>query len=303
MVRSIQAIEKDLDALETILETLAQEFYAAYREYLTALGQSTRQQFILASYQLCTQGFPEAFLQLSFKQRQDLQSTVRSLGQQVERQLTGLIHLPSPSVLGQDFAQDALTPDIDLVSPPPVEDITPLESHEAEELRSGDGVGAIASEAPSNPMPLPLTPRTLAQWQEEIEDSISEILKDISHSANCCFQDAGILSNALPDALLEIASKADMIAENSASAPNLLQLRVETEAEPAANTPPPTQITVIHLRLSEIEFANPELMPTRTKIRDLSNRLAQLHREYQKKHHEKAIAEAESAWRSSWFED
>ncbi len=63
------------------------------------------------------------------------------------------------------------------------------------------------------------------------------------------------------------------------------------------------QVSAIHLRLTEIEFADAALTPARTKIRTLSAQLRNLGREYQKKMREQAIAEAQAAWRSSWMED
>lgn len=304
MIRSVQTIENDLAALENILQRLAQDLYSTYQDYLTELGQSARRQFILASYHLCTQGFPEAFLRLSFQERQDLQGDIRALGQEVQQRLTDLIKRPFPSGLGSHADSSGTATVHDAGSLPPLAPSEPeLLGLGVNQPSNGTAETAIAPEAPIHPITQPLTPRTLAHWQDSIEDAIVETLQDISHAANRCFQNADILSDALPDALIEIASKADMIAESSGPAPNLLKLRLETESESADGEMPSAQITVIHMRLSEIEFANPELMPWRTKIRDLSTRLTQLHHEYRRKHHEKAIAEAESAWRSSWVED
>jgi len=59
----------------------------------------------------------------------------------------------------------------------------------------------------------------------------------------------------------------------------------------------------IHLRLIEIEFADAPLTAIRNRIRSQSAQLRNLGREYQKKQRERAIAEAQSAWRTSWSED
>jgi len=60
---------------------------------------------------------------------------------------------------------------------------------------------------------------------------------------------------------------------------------------------------VIQLRLTEIEFADAALNVIRNRIRNHSAQLRNLGREYQKKQRERAIAEAQSAWRASWFDD
>ncbi len=84
---AIEQIERDIAALEVVVKEIAAEFHRAYTSYLTALGRAVRQQLILASYHLCTQGYPEAFLSLSFNQRQQLQQAIRSLGKDAVEQL------------------------------------------------------------------------------------------------------------------------------------------------------------------------------------------------------------------------
>lgn len=82
MARAVEQIEQDIAALEEVVSAIAVELRSAYASYLKALGQAMRQQLILASYHLCTQGYPKAFLGLSFSQRQQLQQAIRKLGQQ-----------------------------------------------------------------------------------------------------------------------------------------------------------------------------------------------------------------------------
>jgi hypothetical protein len=64
-----------------------------------------------------------------------------------------------------------------------------------------------------------------------------------------------------------------------------------------------TQIMAIYLRLSEIEFADAILLSERKGIRSILVQLNKLGREYQKRQREIKIAEAEAAWRASWFQD
>ena len=84
---AIEQIEQDIAAIEKAMEAIAAELRSVYTSYLTALGQAVRQQLILASYHLCTQGYPASFLSLSFSQRQQLQQAIRKLGQQAAAEL------------------------------------------------------------------------------------------------------------------------------------------------------------------------------------------------------------------------
>ena len=53
--------------------------------------QSIEQQLILASYQLCTQIYPDSFLDLSLNQRQELQQSLRSLGKELKPSLLNIL--------------------------------------------------------------------------------------------------------------------------------------------------------------------------------------------------------------------
>jgi hypothetical protein len=64
-----------------------------------------------------------------------------------------------------------------------------------------------------------------------------------------------------------------------------------------------TQLIAIQLRLSEIEFADTNVRTARNQVRQLESKLASLGREYHKRQRERTIAEAEAAWRASWFDE
>jgi hypothetical protein len=160
-----------------------------------------------------------------------------------------------------------------------------------------------ASLEPSESKPFrPSHPKELLQWQEQLEEDIVKTLQELSHTANCLLQQSEVLSDRLPEPVLEVAAKADLATETTISPPNLLHLLIETEGE-ADQEPTMTQLMAIRLRLSEIEFSDSSTTVWRSKIRDLSGRLHKLGRDYQKKQKERSIAEAEAAWRSSWFDD
>ncbi|MBD2520291.1 hypothetical protein H6G93_36200, partial [Nostoc sp. FACHB-973] len=148
------------------------------------------------------------------------------------------------------------------------------------------------------------SPIELAKWQQNLEEVTQEILKKVSHDANLLLQKAGILPKKLPEPILAAAAAAasEASAEIMPGPPNLLNLVIEIENEQQSEDSSLTQIMAINLRLGEIEFADPTLSSERRQIRGILVQLNKLEREYQKKLRERAVAEAEAAWRASWFE-
>ncbi|MGP1384667.1 MAG: hypothetical protein ACTS2F_13975 [Thainema sp.] len=410
MVASTEQIKREIKALENTTSAIADEVSELYARYLTTLGQSVRQQLILACYHLCTQNYPERFLRLSFSQRQKLQQAIKGLGKQAEQQL-----IEQTDVLQQvlGLADEPVEEEMDAdlgESEELGERSEELEELEAEalgdrELGAGEqgsqGVGEqgsegteaegvegdgkdeeenspdselletitpealarIVQEIEKNPalakdaglsariLPLssalsldfaiagrqdspfssavkpgePLSPMQLVDILEKLEYFIAEILQGASQAANRLLQKADILPRQLPEPVFAAAAKAGEAAEGPSSGPpNLLRLLVEV-AETASPTSdldeaddenededededeplrlPVTPLVAIHLRLSEIEFTTATLSVWRTKIRGSVKQLEGLSRKYKRKQQQLAIAEAESAWRSSWFED
>lgn len=92
MARPIERIEQDIVELEKAIRLIAEQLQNAYTSYLEVLGQALHQQLILASYHLCTQGYPESFLKLSLNQRQKLQKAVRKLGKSAAQDMQALMN-------------------------------------------------------------------------------------------------------------------------------------------------------------------------------------------------------------------
>lgn len=273
MVGSVTQIEQDLAALDAAIAAIAEELHDAYSSYLTALGQAVSQQIILACYHVCTQGYPDGFLRLPVSQRQQLQQTLRHLAQQVQEELLAQLHVPIVPVNLLD------EPETDEESPEPAA------------------------------TPETLTPTHLAQWQHDLEQAIVDELRTASHAANRLLQQADVLPKKLPEPVLEAAAKADA-AEGAGSTPNLLTMLVETvddadkdKSKSDSKGPAVMHIVAIYLRLAEIEFADTLVTAARTQIRSLTARLKTLGREYQKKQRDRAVAEAQAAWRSTWTDE
>jgi hypothetical protein len=354
MVRPVQQIEQELQALDRSVSAIAIEFQDTYRQYLAVLGKAVRQQLILASYHLCTRGYPNQFLRLSVSQRQDLQQSLQRLAKQTQSQLQDQLQTVQAFAVSQrqiaeakerarerarererakaDAAaiaelklNDPTEPETwDSVEQDPEAAIEDLEMNALEVLlqeNASDSENAsdfsqfpaqftdlpintftnIESSSPELPVsPLPIFPKAIAQWQDDLERSIVQQLQSLSHAANRLLQQTKILPSRLPEPVLEVAAKADIAAETSASSPNLLSLLVESESDDETSV---TQLLTIRLRLAEIEFSDASIGVWRSKIRSLMAQLSKLGREYQKCQTEKAIAQAETAWRSSWFEE
>ncbi len=275
MTGSINRIDQDIATLEAAIAKIAQEFHQAYEVYLIALGQGVRQQLILASYHLCTQTYPQAFLELSVSQRQKLQQGLKNLARQMQADLCESLLLPTDVEL-EDL-------DDDFTSEPEAS------SHQTDLQVSGT--------------PQLLTPELLLAWQEGIETGIVRRLKLLSKDANLLLQRSGLLPKKLPEAILEVASKAEASGDMMAGPANLLQIMIETEDDDESQTSMMTRLTAIHLRLGEIEFADANVMARRHQLRHLSGQLSGIRRDYQKKLRERAVLHAESAWRASWYED
>lgn len=327
MARTLQLIEQDIRQLDAAVEAIAQDLHNAYRTYFDTLGQALRQQLILASYHLCTQGYPEQFLALSFSQRQAFQRDLRQQAQQAQTQLLAKLMPPRPmppsdrprsqnlldalmqlSERSKESGEESDAPDFSTdPSPELLEQLEQSEQPEQlEPMASHRATTSPTHPSPEDP-PLqvddhrPITPYDLVRWRNALEEAIAAQLQEVSHTANRLLQKSGILSSSLPDPLLEVASKADMMADASTGPPNLLKLRIEAESE--AEGTESAQLIVIHLRLSEIEFSDPSFSLKRATIRELSAKLNQIGRDFRRLQREKAIAEAESAWRSSWYDD
>ncbi|WP_414530815.1 hypothetical protein [Nodularia chucula] len=288
MARAIELIEKDIVALQAAIQAIAAELQNAYGNYLTTLGQAVRRQLILATYHLCTQGYPENFLNLSLNQRQKLQQAVRNSGQEAADLLLSYLQSQAEAEEQEEIEQEEEGEQEDEVVTYTLSDSSALPLI----------TSALKSVTPdlSNPI-------ELLQWQQNLENFIQKVLKNVSRNANLLLQKASILPNKLPEPILEAAAAvSEASAEVMPGPANLLNVVVEIESEQDPEESKLTKIMAINLRLGEMEFADTTLSSARRQIRHILVELKKVGRDYQKKQRERSIAEAESAWRASWFE-
>jgi len=313
MARTVERIEKDLAALEENLGAIAQEFEEVYTGYLNDLGEAVSRQLILVVYQLCTQEYPQSFLALSLQQRQDLQQTIRQLAQSGTQRLLALLQEPLPTEEEEEEEEDedeeagpletaaeSMDPDSDQEQAN--EPIPTLTATEAEEMMVLLALQASAAAGSSEAVDMDDPLNRLAAWQQRIESGIGEVLLRLSNGANRTLHHAHILPHQLPEPVLEVATKSAMMTEPTPGSPNLINLVIEAKSEEAKSSDV-MRLVAIRLRLAEVEFANPSLSNWRSRLRAIQGRLSQVGKAYRKNQRERAIAEAELAWRSSWYED
>ncbi|WP_204106054.1 MULTISPECIES: hypothetical protein [Spirulina sp. CCY15215] len=154
-----------------------------------------------------------------------------------------------------------------------------------------------------NPIQDPYHPIHLVNFVKRVEKVLVNILQDISNQTNHLLQSSKIFSSKLPPQVLEAAIEADGSGSAVGNSPNTLNLLIEAENERSSKESMVMQVTAVRLRLSEIEFAEPSLSVERNRIRELGKKVKKLYKYYEKLQREKAIAEAEIAWRSIWYEE
>lgn len=301
MARAVERIEQDLATIDEAIAHLALEFHSAYFQYLTLLGQAVKQQLIQATYKVCTQGYPESFLALSFNGRQKLQQSVIHLGSQAQEQL--LSHLQQPKISAETAATDEPEETVEQSS---VNDEQAYREPLPNLFDMVLGLGSSPEDSnskTSKKVKILSKPEQLAKWIEKLERAIGQTLQTISRQTNRLLQKNSIIPEKLLSKVLEATAQGDPSLGSTTHSANLLNLLMDSESEDDLDNSTITRILAISLRLLEIEFADPALSAARNQIRKLSARLSTLQREYQKNQQELAVAKAETAWRSSWFED
>ena len=122
MARPIERIEQDIAELEKAIGAIAEQLQNSYESYLEVLGEAVSRQLILASYHLCTQGYPRNFLKLSLNQRQKFQQGMRKLGKVAAEEMKALMNdneeLPqtNPEVeeIDREFSEEEIEEKLEL---------------------------------------------------------------------------------------------------------------------------------------------------------------------------------------------
>ncbi|MEG3438399.1 hypothetical protein V0288_14810 [Pannus brasiliensis CCIBt3594] len=297
MTGRLSKLEQDLTTIGTEVAELAVKMQERYRNYLDILGESVYKQAIVAVYHLCTRSYPGEFLALSHTNRQKLQEDIKALGQETRLSLKelGEINLDRTT-----FAA--------LEAP----------AGETGTIEQKKLLKALLEKGGSEPVTEPIdNPDALAHWCRAIEKSSVNILDHLSKKINHQLQQAYILPARLPGQILDMAIQAENEGQSLGGGHNLLSVMIEAENRDSDDEEDEdeeqereelilpqkiTKLTAIHLRLSEIEFADTRLSIERNQLRALWEQLEKIRERYRRTHREYTIARAEAAWRSSWYD-
>jgi len=303
MVRPIQQIETDLETLENQVRVIAQKIEKADEEYIEQLGETLQNQLVFSVYQICTQEYPEGFLKLSLSQQQALQKQIRDLGQEAQANLK-LGGAVLQQIEWNDEQAEALE---EMLSEQ--ESVT-----EDSETRTENDVNAEALQRLLNSGQQEASnsednsPEQVRLWCHLQVEAITLILENVSSQANEILQKAGILPQEFPKEIIDAAVHSEGTGVMSNRSPGVLHLTLELERKHQSGSShndenEVIQLAIVRLRAGELEFVTPHLNTKRRALRHLEQQLQQLDEQYRKLTRERAIAQAELAWRSSWHED
>jgi len=289
MSKSIKQLRIDLIILHDKIQELATNLGNLYQDYFRDFSNIIKRQLILATYQICTQKYPDNFLELSLSERYNLQNKVKNLDKFFQE--TFIDNLSSIE-LEEHFIIKDLYHQI----------FVSFSNNLNEENPEKINLENITNNQEELDLEKCLDPQELIKIQVEIEDYLEESLNQVSHKANKYLQEAKILPSKIPSKILEMALESEENTSIVSGAPNLLSLLIEREDKSDHNIDI-TPIVAICLRITEVEFQEPSLSLIRQKINNLLRELSIINDEYQKKRKKYSIALAESAWRSSWTEE
>ena len=320
MTKSIQQVKQELKNLESTVADAAIELEDLYRDYLNLLSQSLKQQLISACYQICTQIYPHSFIDLSLNDKQSLQQNFRQIAIELEPDLLEIIeqrelepepfdlnlmaelikNLPKPNSEENDNAN---APEINLeLVKAELENIEFIEidaeGEESEPEILEESLEEVNFENPEH----------LILWHKQIERNIKKILDSRSRKVNKYLQESGILPDRIPSKVIDIAMQADsakgMSNAKQPRIPHVLHLALESDgSKKTKSSKDLIEISLLRLRLAELEFHNPLLNAKRGQVRNLISKIKKLRNNYREIKQETAVLEAQAAWRSSWYED
>ena len=327
MTKSIRAVKQNLENLKTQVAESATELEALHRGYLEILSQSLKQQFILACYQICTELYPQSFINLSLSAKQDLQQNLRQLSSELQPQLIELLNnkelepqpveldlmaallekLPKPKrqtpEQGDLSAADLEMVKAEIASLENIENLEDIEliaidtSSDSEEEHE-ESIEEAREEPPKEQIDSE-NPEHLILWHKQIERGIKKTLDNTSRQVNKLLQQSTIIPERLPNKVIDVAMQADGVKGMRSNSqqpklPHIMHLAIESEqGKKSKSSKSSTQISLLRLRLAEVEFSDSFLNAKRSQIRSSISKIKQLDGQYKRIQKELATIEAQ----------
>lgn len=91
MGASLEQLHHEMYNLRKTTAEVGQALRQTVTEYFAALERSVQKQIVLSSFHLCTQIYPETFLELSVFERETLQHNIRQMGRQIAQSLAEIL--------------------------------------------------------------------------------------------------------------------------------------------------------------------------------------------------------------------
>lgn len=92
MGATLEQLHHDMSQLRTKTAEVGQELRQVLTEYFAVLSRSVQRQVVLSSFYLCTEVYPDAFLERSVFERETLQQKIRQAGREMVDSLATLLH-------------------------------------------------------------------------------------------------------------------------------------------------------------------------------------------------------------------
>jgi hypothetical protein len=337
MTKSIQQVKQSLEILKAQVAETATELEELHSNYLELLSHSLKRQLILACYQICTQLYPQSFIYLSLSAKQDLQQNLRHLSLELKPQLAEIIaqkelepetpelnlmselikNLPKPKQTAENAEnrKNNLTEkDLELIKAE-IASIENIDNLENIKLIAINASSEPEDELENSPEATPKeqvdfeNPAHLILWHQQIERGIKNTLDETSRKVNQLLQKSRIIPDRLPNQVVDVAMQAEGSKgmRNNPQAPQIphvMNLSLESDkSQKSKSGKKSLQISLLRLRLAEVEFTDHLLNAKRGQIRNLMSKVKKLDSQYQAIQQELAVIEAQAAWRSSWYED
>lgn len=306
-----------LQQLEQQSARMAERFHAVYEQFLTALGVALEQQLIQACFQICTQMQPDHFVALDETAQQELLRVLRALAQDSRAQcdFEPLLELARQSAR-EESREEAQASETEVQA----------ESELAETPGAADGEGdrpvappADADDSDTHPdadpedlsvempepdltflMPTPPAhPAAIHAWRQALDRAVETLLKQVSRQTNVVLDQARVLRNPLPLAVLQAAMLSGQ-GETAQAPANILRLVLHAGTEEEEGEAESVQVIAVQLRLGDLLLASPSLTEAHAQVRSLHKPLRQLGHIVRQAERRRSVQQAELQWRLAW---